>query len=67
MLTDVTLMEGALGRMNFVSWKRPLCCQFRTIGTLQYVSVLWKKLKCTENDRMSSHTIHFRYHQTHEQ
>lgn len=33
-LTDVTLMEGALGRMNFVSWKRPLCCQFRTIGTL---------------------------------
>lgn len=33
-LTDVTGMDGALGSMNFVSWKRPLLCQFSTIGAL---------------------------------
>lgn len=35
--TDVTLLAGALGRMNFVSWNRPLSCQFRTMGTLCWV------------------------------
>lgn len=37
LLTDVTLMDGALGRMNFVSWNSPLACQFCTIGTLWLV------------------------------
>lgn len=40
LLTDVTLMAGALGRMNFVSWKRPLSCQFLTMGTLCCVSTV---------------------------